>query len=421
MNSVKRRSSEEDGNQDIKRYKSNGVHISENEDNEEEEEEEEDDDDDDDEEEEEDSEDEEDHEGITMTQKQFDNFIGKTIEGYRQLSDNLVSERAQVAREGGVRIVTESLLKVNSLYENTKKINDSSINEISNLDSKAFKEIGSQAKIGITNLRLGATEKGLDFDDFLKKFALYAKKNNSQREEFEAVNEDDNDDEDYDRNGGGGGLFYQGDINRSADADAAFSTFNWGKLSSLYFKHSFQAPTIDFLLGPLEIEQKPRRQVVRERDYLKTGQAVKPTQIAASDFKHDTDKDTYSASIKCFDIIKKKQSGRKMNLFKFFINPKSFSQSIENLFYTSFLINNNRLILDKDKNGIPTIQEVTKENVAELPQYFSKNGNAASSKTIEKTHLIFRMEYDTWQKLIETYNITESFLGDRSERDHSDE
>ena len=31
-----------------------------------------------------------------------------------------------------------------------------------------------------------------------------------------------------------------------------------------------------------------------------------------------------------------------INLFKLAINPKSFSQSVENLFYLSFLIHNNR-------------------------------------------------------------------------------
>jgi non-structural maintenance of chromosomes element 4 len=51
-------------------------------------------------------------------------------------------------------------------------------------------------------------------------------------------------------------------------------------------------------------------------------------------------------------ILKEKSP---MNVFEFVINPRSFAQTIENIFYLSFSIRDARAKIDLDENGVPTV------------------------------------------------------------------
>lgn len=44
-----------------------------------------------------------------------------------------------------------------------------------------------------------------------------------------------------------------------------------------------------------------------------------------------------------------------VNLFRFFINPNDFAQSVENLFYLSFLIRDGECALEIEEGGEPVI------------------------------------------------------------------
>ena len=47
-----------------------------------------------------------------------------------------------------------------------------------------------------------------------------------------------------------------------------------------------------------------------------------------------------------------------VNLFKFVINPRSFGQTVENMFYLSFSIRDARARIEIDKRGIPMVSAV---------------------------------------------------------------
>jgi len=47
-----------------------------------------------------------------------------------------------------------------------------------------------------------------------------------------------------------------------------------------------------------------------------------------------------------------------MNLFEFVINPASFAQTIENIFYLSFSIRDARAKIEDDANGLPVVSYV---------------------------------------------------------------
>lgn len=47
-----------------------------------------------------------------------------------------------------------------------------------------------------------------------------------------------------------------------------------------------------------------------------------------------------------------------INLFEFVINPRSFAQTIENIFYLSFSVRDARAKIEDDKNGLPVVSFV---------------------------------------------------------------
>jgi len=47
-----------------------------------------------------------------------------------------------------------------------------------------------------------------------------------------------------------------------------------------------------------------------------------------------------------------------INLFEFVINPRSFGQTIENIFYLSFSVRDARAKIEMDRNGLPMVSYV---------------------------------------------------------------
>ena len=47
-----------------------------------------------------------------------------------------------------------------------------------------------------------------------------------------------------------------------------------------------------------------------------------------------------------------------INLFEFVINPGSFAQTIENIFYLSFSVRDARAKIEDDANGLPVVSYV---------------------------------------------------------------
>jgi hypothetical protein len=56
-----------------------------------------------------------------------------------------------------------------------------------------------------------------------------------------------------------------------------------------------------------------------------------------------------------FDVLGEKQP---INFFEFIINPESFGQTVENLFYLSFLIRDGKVNID-DESGQPILSKCT--------------------------------------------------------------
>ncbi|GMG18068.1 hypothetical protein B5S33_g644 [[Candida] boidinii] len=345
-----------------------------------------------------DSSDESDREEIADDEEIDENKQFEVQESYHKLDEELIKQRTKIIREDGVALVSSSLYQIDDLFKNGKSLKFKKSNVFAK-DSAILKEIGSQAVIATRNLKIGISDKILNFEvfqnKFIENFGTLGDDTNV------AIEEDDsdiiNDDSQYTRGRSRSRLSATSRTRNDSD------DYNWIRAGLMYQSASNRAVTFDVLLGPLEIEQKQRVLKQRVRDDSSNGNAVTAAKKDATDIvNRDKDQDTTAASERVFRMLQKKEGSGRVNLFKFFINPSSFSKSVENLFFTSFLVNHNKLILGEDEEGIPYIQQA---NVQTL-----KNNERFKTRDDSKSHIIFNLDYHTWQALIKEYAVTDSFL-----------
>ncbi|KAI9207766.1 Nse4 C-terminal-domain-containing protein [Polychytrium aggregatum] len=156
-------------------------------------------------------------------------------------------------------------------------------------------------------------------------------------------------------------------------------------------RHLAKAPTVGFMFGPLTIEEKVRAVPKRSAKLVKDQRdLVKPQELREQDIQRHDHGTTGMVSM----IAAKLHECGRINVFRFIINPDSFSQSVENLFYLSFLIRDGRAsIFDDEETGEPMLQTErppTQENYDD---------------GLTKKQLILQFDQDTWDTLKEVYDI----------------
>lgn len=90
-------------------------------------------------------------------------------------------------------------------------------------------------------------------------------------------------------------------------------------------------------------------------------------------------------------------------MFAFIINPNDFGQSVENLFYLSFLI--------RDGTCAMELSEETLEPMIWLCEAPSEEDYA--SGTLKKRQLVMELDMATWRRAIEVFDITEPKIPQR--------
>ncbi|TID14599.1 hypothetical protein E6O75_ATG08745 [Venturia nashicola] len=221
------------------------------------------------------------------------------------------------------------------------------------------------------------------------------------------------------------------------EADEVGNELDWGLLGEqVCFPSNNRPPVPSFLLGPLAVQKKVRstqRQGRQRREPLAA--VTKPQDIRAEDLERSeanltsqcaairTQLDTTSATrlaaveedpeyspelddVQTNDILRKHglAPNWEVPLLRFAVNPNSFSQTVENLFYISFVVKDGFFLVSKDEDGLPTIRR-NESNASESDRPTGTSRHQA----------IFSIDYETWQKLIVAYDITESMIPHRAE------
>ncbi|CAI4057493.1 Smc5-Smc6 complex subunit NSE4 SKDI_04G1410 [Saccharomyces kudriavzevii IFO 1802] len=350
----------------------------------------------------------------------------KVLQGYRDLESEMHKDRAQVTRTGDIGVAMDNLNAVDSLFN---KVIGMKNNGLFAHDARAMVSISELAQISVRNLKFGDSRSMVNLEDIMNSMKRYMLKEHfklnyitenrndstlSTDNRSAAEQEEENDDRipDDDQTDKATSSFKATSMRHNYLQQFSpyneFSQFNWFKMGALYNVVSKDAPTVDHLMGPFSIERKPKVSTQRRRNNDQVGEKITAEKITQNSLNSTQQETTPEQVKKCFRKLSKKLGpAGSINLFKFIIDPNSFSKSIENLFYTSFLIKEGKLLMEHDEEGSPTIKIKQSVNHTDLR---SKEIEKQRRRDAHQNHIIFQMDMPTWRKLIKKYNITSSFL-----------
>jgi len=158
-----------------------------------------------------------------------------------------------------------------------------------------------------------------------------------------------------------------------------------------------RVPKIDNMIGPLSTEEKKRKNIVRgKRENKNSVNLKKPKEIRKEDIKEQENETTKNV-VQIGEILEEKGQ---VNLFEFIVNPDSFSQTVENIFYLSFLIRDGKALLD-EKDGELIIERTDPPDEEDYLH------------GIKKKQFVLEIDENTWKEIIEVYDIKEPMIPTR--------
>ena len=304
---------------------------------------------------------------------------------YEFLKSKMRDENSEAHKGEATTLVLDHLRELKVIYEIVQKEHNRDT-KVHLKDAEAFMDTSKFAATNAKNLKFDDMGISLSQKDFLSRLRSYLNPNEATVE----------------------GDAYEGDYNETSTKEDTFNSYNWLKLGALYCSVSNKAVVTDSLYGPLETERRKQLGRTRNIDDTKNYLSTTAQLVQANDISGNEEHNTAHMVKNVYKTFVQKKDDAGVNFFKFFINPNSFAQSIENLFFTSFLIKDARLKLYLNDEGIPIVQTVNPQEY-EVSQLNPSNG--------ESNHHIATFDYKTWQGLIKRFNITESYLDTRPEAD----
>ncbi|MCJ1286145.1 nuclear protein [Xylographa opegraphella] len=340
--------------------------------------------------------------------------------GYRDLARELIDSRTEYMAADSTGLM-DTIVKANDLYKVVKQTSDAT------LDSRLLVSTADITARRSVQLKHGGSSVGVDVDDFVAKCVSYMRKcptddeasplrtstqRHRQRREVS------------DEESGGEHGADEGD------------EMNWGWLGRrLCFPNNIRPPVSGFLLGPLSVQKRVRKLTQRRERFRKQDprDAIRPEEIQAKDIGQGENSNLTKVCTKIAQLLQRTQTEgqaksreeftdgmtendlgnimRKyyllddggVSFFHFVINPDSFGQTVENLFYTSFLIRDAIAGIDIDKNGQLSLHSTKARSKQQI-----------HDENISKHQAVFHLDYETWEDIIESFDIQRSIIPNRS-------
>ncbi|KAI3631492.1 hypothetical protein MIR68_010375 [Amoeboaphelidium protococcarum] len=164
------------------------------------------------------------------------------------------------------------------------------------------------------------------------------------------------------------------------------------------------APRASFLLGTMSLTKKVRVQKARVKRDL--GEKKVAAEVHRDGTETGNQTEATSNIMNIYGLLKMNEP---MNFWELVINPLSFSQSVENLFYCAFLAKDDMLAVELDDFGVPQCRTKARKSDAELDVH---------NKEANKIQHFVTIDYAQWLKKIQEFNITESFIPNRQASEH---
>ncbi|XP_071947049.1 non-structural maintenance of chromosomes element 4 homolog A-like [Antedon mediterranea] len=179
---------------------------------------------------------------------------------------------------------------------------------------------------------------------------------------------------------------------------------NLGKEARLHFR---KAPASHSLLGSFGHDQpKKDRQIIRKKDkeIVPTAVPKQLTSVVQSHQEVTTEEvGKIMAILQQYTNCSEGSEVDPVSFFEFVINPQSFGQTIENIFYVSFLVKDGHVKVELDGDGLPVI----------FPCEPYKEGQ--SRQAVGKKQFMFSLTMEKWREIIEVMGLEEPLIPTRDE------
>ncbi|KAI1392079.1 uncharacterized protein F4822DRAFT_389577, partial [Hypoxylon trugodes] len=347
--------------------------------------------------------------------------------GYRDLLRDLQENGDEYLNADSTGL-HETLRKANQLLSSVKQTTEAAI------DSKLLVSTADASYRKTVRLTSGNIAQGIDVDEFVSKCITYMRLGSGIAEddapELTATQQ-------HRRRPGRSSLANDGDDDDEIGDEG--DMFNWEHLGRFACLPNIRRPaTTGFLLGPLSAEVKKRKVVKRSAPFRPNNlRETRPEVLDAEAVQRTEKTDLTAICSKILQRLKQVQNEAQdavedavnngaseedaqrlmdrcglrdtggIDLLKFVVNPHSFGQTVENMFYVSFLIRDGRIKIDFDENKLPTLHPVDREDES-----------AASKHRAQKQQAVFSIDMKTWRDIINTFNITEPIIEHRIEQSH---
>lgn len=307
----------------------------------------------------------------------------KVQKSFRELLRD-VTENSEEYLQSGSHGLYDTIIKANELTKQVRQTTEATI------DSRLLVSTTDLSYRKTLRLTQGSLSQGVDVDELVSKCISFMRQERGNSEEGEEDGEEDNTPTQQRRRRGNS----PNEIDDSEDRDG--DMMNWGHLGKFAcLPHSRRPALSGLLLGPLSVERKIRRVIKRGAPFRPNNLAETRPEILNIDDLAKKENDLTAICGKIFqqlqnvqeqvqeavaeaienemsdeekiDIMHKHGLRRTggIDLMRFVVNPKSFGQTVENIFYVSFLIRDGRIEIEYDEYDLPALGNF---NVLALPK-----------------------------------------------------
>lgn len=346
----------------------------------------------------------------------------KVQQGFRDLLRN-ITEHSEEYLQGDSHGLHETILRANELSKQVRQTTEATI------DSRLLVSTTDLSYRKTLRLTQGSLSQGIDVDDFISKCIAYMRNgggvasedslelSSTQRQRRRTMHDGANDDD-------------TGDVGDEGDM------MNWAHLGRFACLPNIRRPALPgFLLGPLSVEKKARKAAKRSAPFRPNSLTETRPEILNVDDLAKKENDLTAICGKILQQLYRIQAETQqtvadlitddmddeentrimhqhglrstggIDLMRFVVNPKSFGQTIENLFYVSFLIRDGRVEIAFDDHDLPSLAPVDRE----------AEDTGAIRQATSKHQAIFSMDMETWQDIIDTLGLKEPMIEHRRE------
>ncbi|KDE02640.1 hypothetical protein MVLG_06826 [Microbotryum lychnidis-dioicae p1A1 Lamole] len=191
-----------------------------------------------------------------------------------------------------------------------------------------------------------------------------------------------------------------------AATERAGRTLRWGRVGRVLASESRRAVVMDLMLGPLALEVKEKKaRTQRARQKVDESQRVRPEELRAEDVEKD--RQATDRMISEIARILDAYGGEGIPYLSFVLNPHSFAQSVENIFYFSFLVRDGRACIEEEINE-------DSKHFGEIICYSCEAPDGNTDAEGSKSQFVFELTQELWKDAIEVFDVQTSAIPHRA-------